>query len=192
MFSPLHHIINKCLLIIAFQISNHHTLLHGTNIIPTYLFDFFLECVHPSGFPQPSLELLKGHVSPVFVSGEILLHVCWVTPSYQCSSSLRCKLFPTHAFEKYVIHVCIIWEEGVSSTSQVEEWKIRRVNGLLETISWVSGRDLKKPNTSQPRCPPAPATSIPHGQMHWDDTDCAGCGSGIDSTTASLAQAAII
>lgn len=65
----------------------------------SYLYDLFLECIHPSGSPQISLELLKDRVSSTFVSGEILLHVCWRTLRYKCSS-LSCKLFPTHAFEK--------------------------------------------------------------------------------------------
>lgn len=66
-----------------------------------------------------------------------------VTLCYKCSSSLSCKLSSTHDFKRYVLNVSVIWGEGISSLSQVEEWK-NQESKWLESTWWVSDRDMEK------------------------------------------------
>lgn len=166
--------------------SSYHPL-HGTDIIPVIFIWSLSRMYPPFQFPTALTRATQGPCFiHIYIWGDPTTCLLRESKLYMFFS---CKLFPTHAFEQYIIHVHIIWEEGISSMSQVEEWKIRRVNGLFETIWWVHDRDLKKTTTTTN---PGVLLLQQHGQMHWNDVDCKGCGSEADSTSPSLAQATII
>lgn len=75
--------------------------------------------------------------------------------------------------------------------SQVEEWKIRRVNSLSESIQGVSDGDLKQ-KKHKARDPCAQAAPVPCSQRSGDSAACEGCVSSMDSVATSLALATII